>query len=50
VFTAPGRWDADTIAPAAEIAELRWMDITRAQDFTDLAPLLTEFVLPHLTA
>lgn len=50
VFTAPGRWDAAAIAPAAEIAELRWMDITRAGEFEDLAPLLTEFVLPQLRA
>jgi len=50
VFTAPGSWDAASVAPAAEIAQLRWMDITGAGDFDDLAPLLTEFVLPHLNA
>lgn len=27
VFTAPGRWDADSVVPAAEIAELRWMHL-----------------------
>jgi 8-oxo-dGTP diphosphatase len=48
VFTAPGTWAA--VEPAAEIAELRWMDVDRAADFDDLAPLLTEFVLPRLTA
>ncbi|MFQ4147596.1 NUDIX domain-containing protein [Arthrobacter sp. LAPM80] len=48
VFTAPGSWDAETIRPTAEIAELRWMDPARAEDFGDLAPLLTEYVLPRL--
>ncbi|MEO8222500.1 MAG: NUDIX domain-containing protein [Specibacter sp.] len=48
VFTAPGRWDAAAIHPTAEIAELRWMDVAGAADFDDLAPLLTEFVLPRL--
>lgn len=48
VFTAPGSWDAAAIHPTAEIAELRWMDISRAADFNDLAPLLTDYVLPRL--
>lgn len=50
VFIAPGSWDSRLIHPAAEIAELRWMDIADAEDFDDLAPLLTEFVLPRLLA
>ena len=50
VFTAPGTWDATGIVAAAEIAELRWMDITRTADFDDLAPLLTKYVLPRLGA
>ncbi|MEV8182145.1 NUDIX domain-containing protein [Specibacter sp. NPDC078692] len=49
VFTAPGTWDPAEIHPAAEIAELRWMHLDAAADFDDLAPLLTEYVLPHLT-
>lgn len=48
VFTAPGRWDAEAIHPAAEIAELRWMQLDSAADFDDLAPLLTDYVLPRL--
>ncbi|WP_269937981.1 NUDIX hydrolase [Arthrobacter sp. HY1533] len=50
VFTAPGSWDAAAIHPTAEIAELRWMDIAGAADYDDLAPLLTEYVLPRLLA
>lgn len=50
VFTAPGSWDAQAVLPTAEIAELRWMDVAAGADFDDLAPLLTEFVLPRLTA
>ncbi|SEE72750.1 8-oxo-dGTP pyrophosphatase MutT, NUDIX family [Arthrobacter alpinus] len=50
VYTAPGRWDSKAIRPTAEIAELRWMDISRAAEHDDLAPLLTEYVLPHLLA
>lgn len=50
VFTAPSSWDAESIRPTAEIAELRWMDLARAGDFDDLAPLLTEYVLPRLPA
>ncbi|WP_207345757.1 NUDIX domain-containing protein [Arthrobacter sp. E3] len=49
VFTAPGSWAADSVLPAAEIAELRWMAVDRGIDFDDLAPLLTEYVLPLLT-
>ncbi|MDO5752770.1 NUDIX domain-containing protein [Arthrobacter sp.] len=49
VFTAPGSWAADSVLPAAEIAELRWMAVDRGIDFGDLAPLLTEYVLPRLT-
>lgn len=45
VYTAPL-----TTAPrvAAEIAELRWLDRARAGDHSDLAPLLTDHVLPAL--
>lgn len=49
VFTAPGHWDANSVVPAAEIAELRWMALDAAADFEDLAPLLTEYVIPRLT-
>jgi 8-oxo-dGTP diphosphatase len=48
VFTAPGTWAAAGIEAAAEIAELRWLDTARAADFDDLAPLLTEYVLPRI--
>lgn len=48
VFTAPGQWAADSVVAAAEIAELRWMDVAAAADFPDLAPLLTDYVLPRL--
>lgn len=48
VFTAPGEWDPAAIHPAAEIAQLRWMDLQEAATFEDLAPLLTEYVLPSL--
>jgi len=50
VFTAPGTWDPAAIHPAAEIAELRWLDIKQAASLDDLAPLLTEYVLPRLAA
>ena len=50
VFTAPGSWDAASVVPAAEIAELRWLDLSQAAGHNDLAPLLTEFVLPRLKA
>lgn len=48
VFAAPGRWSADGVVPAAEIAELRWMEVGGAARFNDLAPLLTDYVLPKL--
>ncbi|MGJ3189483.1 NUDIX domain-containing protein [Paenarthrobacter nitroguajacolicus] len=44
VFTAPGTWEAH---PSAEIAEIRWLDL-EAPLPTDLAPLLTDHVLPAL--
>jgi 8-oxo-dGTP pyrophosphatase MutT (NUDIX family) len=44
VFTAPGVWHAH---PSAEIAEIRWLDLA-AELPDDLAPLLTEHVLPAL--
>ena len=52
VFTAPpcsnatGGW---TARPSAEIAEIRWLDLS-AQLPDDLAPLLTDHVLPALAA
>jgi 8-oxo-dGTP pyrophosphatase MutT (NUDIX family) len=46
VFTAPGIWSA---RPSAEIAEIRWLDLA-AELPNDLAPLLTEHVLPALAA
>ncbi|BCW62081.1 NUDIX domain-containing protein [Arthrobacter sp. TS-15] len=45
VFTAPGTWDAH---PSAEIAEIRWLDLDAPLP-TDLAPLLTDHVIPLLT-
>ena len=45
VFTAPGIWEAH---PSAEIAEIRWLDL-HAPLPTDLAPLLTDHVIPLLT-
>lgn len=50
VYTAPGSWDPAAIHPTAEIAELRWMNVADANDFQDLAPLLTEYVIPQLDA
>jgi 8-oxo-dGTP diphosphatase len=51
VFMAPGTWEAH---PSAEIAEIRWLDLeelSRARSFPpDLAPLLTEHILPELDA
>ncbi|GGJ19245.1 NUDIX hydrolase [Paenarthrobacter histidinolovorans] len=44
VFTAPGTWEAH---PSAEIAEIRWLDLSAPLP-TDLAPLLTDHVLPAL--
>jgi 8-oxo-dGTP pyrophosphatase MutT (NUDIX family) len=45
VFTAPGVWHAH---PSAEIAEIRWLDLDAPLP-TDLAPLLTDHVIPLLT-
>ncbi|MEZ2389448.1 NUDIX domain-containing protein [bacterium RCC_150] len=45
VFTAPGTWEAH---PSAEIAEIRWLDFGGELP-ADLAPLLTDHVLPVLT-
>ena len=45
VFTAPGTWEAH---PSAEIAEIRWLDLNAPLP-ADLAPLLTDHVLPRLT-
>ncbi|MDQ0665631.1 8-oxo-dGTP diphosphatase [Arthrobacter ulcerisalmonis] len=51
VFLAPGTWQA---TPAAEIAEIRWLDISGPASGAalpqDLAPLLTDHVLPLLAA
>ncbi|BCW81602.1 MULTISPECIES: NUDIX hydrolase [unclassified Arthrobacter] len=50
VFIAPGTWEA---TPAAEIAEIRWLDISRPADAAlprDLAPLLTDHILPLLAS
>ena len=50
VFIAPGTWQA---TPAAEIAEIRWLDISRPADAAlpqDLAPLLTDHILPLLAS
>ena len=46
VFTAPGVWSA---SPSAEIAEIRWLDLAGELP-GDLAPLLTDHVLPALAA
>ncbi|SFU13335.1 NUDIX domain-containing protein [Arthrobacter sp. ov118] len=46
VFTAPGVWSA---RPSGEIAEIRWHDLG-AEPPEDLAPLLTDHVLPALSA
>ncbi|MBT2566067.1 NUDIX domain-containing protein [Arthrobacter sp. ISL-85] len=50
VFLAPGTWQA---TPAAEIAEIRWLDISGSGGAAlpqDLAPLLTDHILPLLAA
>ncbi|SEC50679.1 NUDIX hydrolase [Arthrobacter woluwensis] len=44
VFSAPGVWEA---TPAAEIEAIRWLDLDHEWP-SDLAPLLTEHVLPAL--
>jgi 8-oxo-dGTP diphosphatase len=46
VFLAPGTWDAH---PSAEIAEIRWLE-PGGELPQDLAPLLTEHILPELAA
>lgn len=46
VFAAPGTWDAH---PSAEIAEIRWLDLGAPLP-PDLAPLLTDHILPELAA
>lgn len=46
VFLAPGTWQA---SPSAEIAEIRWLDLAAAWP-ADLAPLLTDHILPALAA
>jgi 8-oxo-dGTP diphosphatase len=46
VFRAPGVWEAH---PSAEIAEIRWLDLS-AELPGDLAPLLTDHILPALAA
>jgi 8-oxo-dGTP pyrophosphatase MutT (NUDIX family) len=51
VFKAPGTWTAH---PSAEIAEIRWLDLAALDGGaalpTDLAPLLTDHILPELDA
>ncbi|WPU10204.1 NUDIX domain-containing protein [Pseudarthrobacter oxydans] len=51
VFTAPGTWAA---RPSAEIEEIRWLDLAAVGSGTepveDLAPLLTDHILPELAA
>ncbi|WP_461189222.1 NUDIX hydrolase [Arthrobacter sp. Z4-13] len=46
VFLAPGTWAAH---PSAEIAEIRWLELTGELP-ADLAPLLTDHILPELAA
>jgi 8-oxo-dGTP pyrophosphatase MutT (NUDIX family) len=51
VFRAPGTWQAH---PSAEIAEIRWLDLAALDRGAalppDLAPLLTDHILPQLSA
>jgi 8-oxo-dGTP diphosphatase len=51
VFLAPGTWEAH---PSAEIAEIRWLDLAALEPGgelpRDLAPLLTDHILPELAA
>ncbi len=42
--------DHASAQPAGEIAEVRWLDLRDATSATDLAPLLTEHVIPALLA
>ncbi|WP_138444572.1 NUDIX hydrolase [Sinomonas susongensis] len=49
VFTAPGTYEPSRVHASAEIAELRWLDLA-AELPGDLAPLLTDHVVPALTA
>jgi 8-oxo-dGTP pyrophosphatase MutT (NUDIX family) len=49
VFTAPGTHEPSEVHASAEIAELRWLD-PRDELPGDLAPLLTDHVLPALEA
>jgi 8-oxo-dGTP diphosphatase len=44
VFLAPGSWEAN---PSAEIDEIRWLELD-AEPTRDLAPLLTDHILPEL--
>jgi 8-oxo-dGTP diphosphatase len=46
VFLAPGTWEAQ---PSAEIAEIRWLE-PGGELPRDLAPLLTDHILPVLAA
>lgn len=48
VYRAPGFHDPAEIHPSGEIAELRWLDV-EGELPADLAPLLTDHVLPALT-
>lgn len=51
VFRAPGTWTAH---PSAEIEEIRWLDLAALARSAvlpaDLAPLLTDHILPELAA
>jgi 8-oxo-dGTP diphosphatase len=55
VFLAPGTW---TARPSAEIDEIRWLDLAELELAfergaplpADLAPLLTDHILPELAA
>jgi hypothetical protein len=46
VFLAPGTWEAH---PSAEIVEIRWLE-PGGELPRDLAPLLTDHILPELAA
>lgn len=49
-FLAPEPAVAESIAPAAEIEEIRWLDPSATPLPSDLAPMLEEQVLPLLRA